>query len=246
MGSGAVSLNRDCPPTCKVSIVNEKELGIYDFWKVLADKEQGKELMGMLSKVKGNREVFNKAHWTVKYPPKGISRAEYAECVYLETALSYSGLRGHYGKQRKERDFQNMVDKHMNPAYEKFQKERVKVLNWDMLDLLREIAKQPAEVQEGIMLYLDPPYLFDVRAKNACKAYKHEMLLPYGYQCYFGGRYRKTCSKKKTEDGVEYLWCNYELPKGALYIRGSDFPSFPLQKSERISVINIDRIYKDI
>ncbi len=250
MGSGAVSLNRDCPPTCEVSIVNEKELGIYDFWKVLADKEQGKELMSLLSKVKGSREVFNKAHWTVKYPPKDISRAEYAACVYLETALSYSGLRGHYGKQRKERDFQNMVDKHMNPAYEKFQKEKVKVLNWDMLDLLREIAKQPAGIQEGIMLYLDPPYLFDVRAKDACRAYKHEMpnqmhvnmleilqnlkcrvllsgylnegydlycekLLPYGYQCYFGGEYKKTCSIKKTKNGAEYLWCNYELPKGA-------------------------------
>ena len=100
------------------------------------------------------------------------------------------------------------------------------------------------------MLYLDPPYLFDVRAKNACKAYKDEMshqmhvnmleilqnlkcrvllsgylneeedlycekLLPYGYQCYFGGEYKKTCSIKKTKNGAEYLWCNYELPKRA-------------------------------
>ena len=82
------------------------------------------QYLNLLKTVKGDREVFDKAHWTVKYPPKDISRAEYAACVYLETALSYSGLREHYGKQRKERNFQNMVDKHMNPAYEKFQKEK--------------------------------------------------------------------------------------------------------------------------
>lgn len=250
MGYGAVSLNRDCPPTCKVNIVNEKELGIYDFWKVLADKDKGKELMNLLKTVKGDREVFDKAHRTVKYPSKDISEAEYAKCVYLETVLSFNGLREHYGKQRKARDFQTMVDKHMNPVYEKFQKQNINVLNWDMLDLLKEIRNQPEEIQKGIMLYLDPPYLFDVRAKNACKAYKHEMLyqmhvnmldilrhlkcrvllsgylnqgydlycemlLPYGYQCYFGKELKKTCSKKETETGKEFLWCNYELPKGA-------------------------------
>ena len=41
MGSGAVSLNRDCPSTCKVNIINEKGRGMYRFWKTLADKEKG-------------------------------------------------------------------------------------------------------------------------------------------------------------------------------------------------------------
>ena len=72
-------------------------MGGRDSPKILADKEQEKELMNLLSMVKGDREVFDKAHWTVKYPPKNISRAEYAACVYLETALSFSGLREHYG-----------------------------------------------------------------------------------------------------------------------------------------------------
>jgi len=247
MGSGAVSLNRDCPSTCKVNIINEKGVGLYTFWKTLADKEKGLELMELLEKCEGGWQSFNEARWKIKYPPKTMSEVEYAMSAYLLVALSFNGDRKNYGERK---NVKHTVEHHMRPTYERFQKEQVKVLNLDVVGLMKKIVGLPGNVQKGIMVYLDPPYMPSVRSENALNVYDCEMsandhiklltllqrakcrvllsgylhegmdtyceyLLPYGYQCYFGGAYDKSCSVLETAQGKEYLWCNYELPIGA-------------------------------
>lgn len=250
MGSGAVSLNRDCPSTCKVNIINEKGRGMYRFWKTLADKEKGVELMELLKSCEDNRHTFYEACWNICYTPKTMSEAEYAMYVYLSVALSFNGDRKNYSNEKRKKDFGRMVENHMRPAYERFQNEQTKVLNWDVVDLMEKIVGLSEKVQKDIMVYLDPPYMPNVRSENALKIYENEMsvddhlkllellqrakckvllsgylhegmdtycewLIPHGYQCYFAGEYERSCSVVKIDKGIEYLWCNYELPKGA-------------------------------
>lgn len=172
MGSGAVSLNRDCPSTCKVNIINEKGVGLYTFWKTLADKEKGLELMEILEKCEGGWHSFNEARWKIKYPPKTMSEVEYAMSAYLLIALSFNGDRRNYGARK---NLKHTVKYHMRPVYERFQREQVKVLNLDVVDLMKKIVGLPGNVQKGIMVYLDPPYMPSVRSENALNIYDCEM-----------------------------------------------------------------------
>jgi len=246
LGSGAVSLNRDCPENCQVNIINELEPALYNFWKVLADTEQGRVLMDELEKLEPSRELFDKAHYIVNFRDKTVSDTMYALYTFLEVALSFNGLRRNYANSSENISFQRLVKEEFYPTYQKYQNEQMKVTNLNMLDILRGIMEYPEEVQRGIMVYLDPPYLFDLRSETACNSYKIEMpyhiqiemllllqkvkckimlsgyfnpdcdlysehLCPFGYQCYFIGNYHISGSKRV---GKEFLWCNYELPKG--------------------------------
>lgn len=175
-GSGAVTINIDKPDGCEV-IGNEKEPNLYNFWKVLSDKEQGLELIERLNMIDVSREVFEKAHWNVKYIHKDFTEVDRAINAYLEIALSYNGARKNFSSQALQLDLKKKVAGDFSRVYEKFQKENVQILNRDMLDVLMDLANEPEEMQRNTVLYLDPPYLPDLRAKGASKVYICEM--PY-------------------------------------------------------------------
>jgi site-specific DNA-adenine methylase len=69
-------------------------------------------------------------------------------------------------------------------------------------------------------------------------------LLPYGFKVYKLCEATKSCqSKNKKDKAVEYIWCNYDLPSGAM-VDGEAIPKYKYIEYDEL--LSDDRIYKKV
>ena len=167
IGSGALALNHIKSP---VEIINDLDGDIVNLFRVMSDKEKGKELIERLSHVAYDRTVFDAAREEQKNNFKGYNSIEKAVLTYIMISQSFNAARSSFSKggyASTELYHQDMLD-NLPRVYERL--EHVKIFNVDALDLLECYVDN-----EKVFAFLDPPYRHDLRGKNANKIYKCEL-----------------------------------------------------------------------
>ena len=167
VGSGALALNHDRSP---VEIINDLDRDIANLFRVMADREQGRELIDRLQKVPYDRRIFNAVRGEQKNRFRGYSDIERAVLTYIMISQSFNAARSSFSKggyASTELYHQDMLD-NLPKVYEWL--EGIKIYNVDALDLLSCYVGN-----EEVFAFLDPPYRHDLRGKNANKAYHCEL-----------------------------------------------------------------------
>ena len=167
IGSGALALNHIKSP---VEIINDLDGDIVNLFRVMSDKEKGKELIERLSHVAYDRTVFDAAREEQKNNFKGYNTIDKAVLTYIMISQSFNAARNSFSKggyASNELYHQDMLD-NLPKVYERL--EHVKIFNVDALDLLECYVDN-----EKVFAFLDPPYRHDLRGKNANKIYKCEL-----------------------------------------------------------------------
>lgn len=167
IGSGALALNHIKSP---VEIINDLDGDIVNLFRVMSDKEKGKELIERLSHVAYDRKVFDAVRGERKNNFKGYNTIDKAVLTYIMISQSFNAARNSFSKggyASTELYHQDMLD-NLPKVYERL--EHVKIFNVDALDLLECYAGN-----EEVFAFLDPPYRHDLRGKNANKIYKCEL-----------------------------------------------------------------------
>lgn len=167
VGSGALLLNHIESPE---EIINDLDGDIANLFRVMSDREKGKELIERLSHVEYDREIFKIARRQQKEHFRGYNDIERAVLTYIVISQSFNSARSSFSKggykntERYQEDLMNNLPK----VYERLKK--VKVYSVDALDLLSCYVDN-----EKVFAFLDPPYRHDLRGKNAIKVYHYEL-----------------------------------------------------------------------
>ena len=227
VGSGALALNHIRSP---VEIINDLDGDIANLFRVMSDREKGKELIDHLKKVEYNREIFNIARREQKNYFIGYSDLERAILTYIMISQSYNSTRKSFSKDgykssiAYQRDLKNNLPK----VYERL--EHIKIFNVDALDLLKCYVDN-----EEVFAFLDPPYRHELRGKNADKAYKCELSETQQIQLLKIIRNAKAkillCGYK-SETGVD-LYDAYLLPYGWKCYKLMEVPKSAQNKGTR-------------
>lgn len=158
-GSGVVLLNKR---RAKEEILCDKDIGVCCLLETIRDNPI--QLIEELNSFPCSEEGFCKARDIVKAGEQGIERAA-AEYVLL--VLSFNCTRKFFSASRK-----NMVTEYVygniNMASRRLQ--GVKINNEDGIDLVKHYVNIP-----NAMIYLDPPYRGELRAKGATDEYRYEL-----------------------------------------------------------------------
>lgn len=269
IGGGSVTFSKSTPSSCKKEVINDYDMTIANFYRVLADETWGDWLIQELLYRGMGKDVFEKAKKYVVYHCFGSDNLELAVSTYIEIAQSFSAWRKNYANGRDILTYQNNIRKHLPKVRERLKS--IDIRNEDALDILDSIKED-----EGAMVYLDPPYrkelrngggyrceldtyqqirLLKILQKCKCKiilsGYREETdidlydsyLLPYGFKVYKLCDVVKSCQTKLQKDaGSEYIWCNYELPVGALV----EDEIIPRYRYVQYDELQDDRIIKNI
>lgn len=167
VGSGALALNHIRSPE---EIINDLDGDIANLFRVMSDREKGKELINRLSHVAYDRKVFNAVREEQKNHFKGYNSIERAVLTYILISQSFNAARSSFSKggyTGTESYHQDMLD-NLPKVYERLKE--MKIYNVDALDLLSCYVDN-----EEVFAFLDPPYRHDLRGKNADKVYKCEL-----------------------------------------------------------------------
>lgn len=167
VGSGALALNHIRSP---VEIINDLDGDIINLFRVMSDREKGRELIDRLLKVPYDRKIFDAVREEQKNNFTGYNSIEKAVLTYILISQSFNATRSSFSKggyASTELYHQDMFD-NLPKVYERL--ENVKIYNVDALDLLPCYVDNPKA-----FIFLDPPYRHDLRGKNADRAYKCEM-----------------------------------------------------------------------
>lgn len=167
VGSGALALNHIRSP---VEIINDLDGDIINLFRVMSDREKGRELTDRLLKVPYDRKIFNAVREEQKNNFTGYNSIEKAVLTYILISQSFNATRSSFSKggyASTELYHMDMLD-NLPKVYERL--ENVQIYNVDALDLLSCYVDNPE-----VFAFLDPPYRHDLRGKNADKVYKCEM-----------------------------------------------------------------------
>lgn len=243
IGGGSVTFNRRNPDYCTRQVINDYDSTIANFYQVLAG-EKGNQLITELATKGINEDIFDKASDYVYYHSEQKADFELAFATYVEITGSFSAMRKSYARGRKESSYLKAIQYHLPLIREKLLA-GIEVKNEDALDILFDIKDE-----ENAMVYLDPPYLMELRNGNGYRCEMYELgqvrmlnilqkcrckvllsgyrdeysenlydsyLIPYGYRVYRLCEVTKSCqSGPEKSKGIEYIWCNYDLPVTAL------------------------------
>ena len=227
VGSGALALNHIRSP---VEIVNDLDGNIANLFRVMADREMGKELISRLLNVPYDRKLFNVVREEQKNNFIGYNSIEKAVLTYIMISQSFNATRSSFSKggyastELYHQDLLNNLPK----VYERL--EHVKIFNVDALDLLS------CYVDNGeVFAFLDPPYRHDLRGKNANRVYKCEM--SETQQIKLLKIIRNSTAKillcgYKAEKGID-LYDAYLLPYGWKCYKLMDVPKSAQNKATR-------------
>lgn len=237
-GSAAVLLNHS---KSRREILNDKDPEMFVLYEVCKNREQSKEFLEKIEKIKYDKTVFEKARKAKAGGYMGMSKVEKAINVFILLTQSYNACMKEYSNK-------NTTDYPMN-YYFRFQDviKRLKDVEIYNSDAMRFIRQEKNNKQ--VFMLLDPPYLHALRAaKNVydVEMYEKEQIemleeikdseckiMLCGYRAQEGdnlydkilrtsqkGKWHchllKTVAKPGIKDrqAEEYIWVNYELPEG--------------------------------
>ncbi|SEU04205.1 DNA adenine methylase [Lacrimispora sphenoides] len=253
IGGGSITFSKEKPACCHKEVINDYDRTISNFYRVLSDKQMGKRLMDELLHQGMNKVTFMKAREYVLYNNNRMYDFELAVSTYIEISQSFSALRNNYAVGRKESTYENAIKHHLPRVRERLLS-GIDIKSEDaimLLDGIREdygamVYLDPpyrSELRNGRgyrceLNTLQQIRLLRVLQKCKCRVmlsgYRDEIgpdlydsyLLPYGFKLYKLSEVVKSCqTKKKKDKAVEYIWCNYELPSGAL-VEGEITPRY--------------------
>lgn len=239
IGSGATLLNRD---RSEIEIVNDFDPAIANLYKVLSDRELGKELLEKIFRLPYDEKLFNTAREYQRENFKGINDLDKALLVYILISQSYNNTRKQFSRGTYDTgSYQRRIRTDIQRVYERLQ--GVKVYNKDALEIIKGVVNNP-----DVQMYLDPPYLHSLRGKGADKVYFKEMeyikhvrlletiqdakcrillsgyhadkddlydtyLLAHGWKSQELAKLVKSSQRKEERDiASEWVWFNYDIP----------------------------------
>lgn len=270
IGGGSITFSKNKPASCLSEVINDYDRTIANFYLVLADKRMAKCLMEELIYRGMNKAAFMRAKEYIVYNSNKMNDIELAVSTYCEIAQSYSAMRKNYAGGRNEKAYINTIEKQLPKVIDRLISGII-IKNEDAIELLTEVKNDEGAMVyldppyrmglrngKGYRCELD---VFQqvrlLRALQKCKCkillsgYREEYgtdlydsyLLPYGFKVYRLCEATKSCqSKNKKDKAVEYIWCNYELPSGAM-IQDEVIPVYKYVKYDELSD---DRIYKKV
>ena len=130
IGSGALALNHIRSP---VEIINDLDGDIANLFRVMSDREKGKELIERLSHVAYDRKVFDAVRGERKNNFKGYNSIDKAVLTYIMISQSFNAARSSFSKDGYassivyHRDLKNKLYK----VYESL--ENVQIFNFQAL-----------------------------------------------------------------------------------------------------------------
>ncbi len=150
----------------EIEVYNDIDSALYDFFMVLANKEEFNRFIEIVKWLPYSRKLWNECKNTwFMYE----DRVERVWRWFVLVRQSFDGLGGHwsYGlKKNKAIPWVNVLER-LPLIHKRLQRVIIENLDW------RDIFKKYDT--EDTLFYLDPPYISDTRAKQHRKVYKYEM-----------------------------------------------------------------------
>lgn len=239
VGSGSTILNRE---RGEIEIVNDYDPAIANLYKMLADKDSGKELLEKMFQLPYDEELFKMAREHQRENFKKINDIDKALLTFVLVSQSFNNTRKQFSRGTYNTEsYQRKIRTNLPKIYERLQ--GVQVFNKDALDIIKEVADNP-----DVQMYLDPPYLHSLRGKGADKVYFKEMeyikhvrileeiqnakcrillsgyhadkddlydtyLLSHGWKSQELAKVIKSSQRKVERDiASEWVWFNYDIP----------------------------------
>lgn len=239
VGSGAVILNRD---RSEMEIVNDYDPAIANLYKVLADKDRGKELLEKMFQLPYDEKLFKMACEYQRENFKKINDLDKALLTFVLISQSYNNTRRQFSRGEYDTEsYQRKIRSNLPRIYERLQ--GIRVYNRNALDIIKEMVDNP-----DVQMYLDPPYLHSLRGEGADKVYFKEMkdidhvrmleviqdakcrillsgyhadkndlydtyLLSHGWKSQELTKVVKSSQRKEERDiASEWVWFNYDIP----------------------------------
>jgi site-specific DNA-adenine methylase len=266
IGGGSLTFSKEKPACCKREVINDYDGTIANFYQVLSDWQIGNGLIDELKCRGMNALTFRVAKKYILYHCNRVNDVELAVSTYIEIVQSYSALRNNFAGGRKECAYINAIEKHL-PMVRNRLLSGIEVKNMDAIELLDRIKDDKGamvyldppyrlELRNGTGYRCELNIhqqirLLRVLQKCKCKVilsgYRKEVgtdlydsnLLPYGFRVYKLCEVTKSCqSKKKKDKAIEYIWCNYELPEGAM-VEEEVIPKYEYIKCDELSASKI-------
>ena len=239
IGSGATLLNRS---RSEIEIVNDYDPAIANLYKVMSDKDMGKELLEKMLRLPYDEKLFNMAREHQRENFKSINDIDKALLTFVLVSQSFNNTRKQFSRGTYNTEsYQRKIRSNLPRIYERLQ--GVQVDNKDARSIIDEAADNP-----DVQMYLDPPYLHTLRGEGADKVYFKEMegmehiwmletiknakcrillsgyhadkddlyddyLLPYGWKSRELIKIVKSSQRKEERDiASEWIWFNYDIP----------------------------------
>ena len=166
IGSGSTILNRE---RSEIEIVNDFDPAVANLYKVMADKDMGKELLEKMFQLPYDEKLFNMACEHQRENFKRINDIDKALLTFVLVSQSYNNTRRQFSRGAYDTEsYQRKIRSNLPKIHERLQ--GVKVFNKDALEIIKEVADNP-----DVQIYLDPPYLHSLRGEGADKVYFKEM-----------------------------------------------------------------------
>lgn len=243
IGGGSVTFNRRKAACCTKELINDYDGTIANFYMVLKG-EKGSQLIEELVSRGIDEGIFEEASNYVYYHSEFLGNFKLALSTYIEIAGSFSAMRKNYARGRRESTYIRAIQNNLHQIRERLLS-GIEVKNEDALDILREIKDDEnamvyldppylMELRNGEgyrceMYGLEQLRMLGILQKCKCRVllsgYRNEYgenlydsyLIPYGYRVYRLCEVIKSCqSGAEKSKGIEYIWCNYDLPETAL------------------------------
>lgn len=229
-GSGAVFFNK---PKSEIETINDINDDVYNYFKVL--REEPEELIKLLSFTPYSRTEYIESYKT-KQSDTSVEKAR-KFCVRCYMGIGASN-RYKNGFRSSQTYGSPDVPKYWNKLPETIicASKRLKEAQIEHLDYKEILARYNTE---DVFIYLDPPYVPDLRKKciykNEMNIEEHEELLEIitkhpskimlsGYENPLYEKYLKNWRKLKTKNQVEgglikeeVIWMNYEDEQNTLF-----------------------------
>lgn len=248
VGGGSITFNREKPDSCINEVINDYDKTITNFYRVLSGKD-GERLINELKSRGISEEIFEEAHMYVECFGDGIEGEDFyvALDTYKEIAASFSAMRKNFARGRKESVYRNAIEYNL-PLIRRRLQTGIEIRNENALDILDSIKEDKGafvyldppylmKLRNGKgyrieMEEFEHEWLMEILQKCKCRVllsgYRDEYgenlydsyLIPYGYRVYQLCEVTKSCqSAEEKSKGIEYIWCNYDLPANALVDR---------------------------
>lgn len=239
IGSGSTILNRG---RSEIEIVNDFDPAVSNLYKVLSDKNKGKELLEKIFQLQYDERLFKTAREYQRENFKGINDIDKALLTFVLVSQSFNNTRKQFSRgEYNTESYQRKIRSNLPRIYERLQ--GVQVFNKNALDIIKEVIKNP-----DVQMYLDPPYLHSLRGEGADKVYFKEMedidhirmletiqdakcrillsgyhsdkedlydtyLLSHGWKSQELVKVMKSSQRKAERDiASEWVWFNYDIP----------------------------------
>ncbi len=166
IGSGSTILNRE---RSEIEIVNDFDPAVANLYRVMADKEMGRELLDKIFRLPYDERLFKTACERQRENFEGINDIDKALLTFVLVSQSYNNTRRQFSRGAYDTEsYQRKIRSNLPKIHERLQ--GVKVFNKDALEIIKEVADNP-----DVQIYLDPPYLHSLRGEGADKVYFKEM-----------------------------------------------------------------------